>query len=284
MKKTKRSRKRRRRSFNVVATCVCFALVLAAMVSSAVIFFKIGEVSVEGSTRYSDKVIIDASGIEMGQSMFLFNKFASQNRIFAACPYIDEIRMKRTLPDRIDILVTACTPVAVIHSPGGYFSLDRSGTPESEITAAEAGELDEDEFVYYAPGSYVVDIKGKILEKGSGSGEEKLISVTGGVLLDPQVGKSAKFFNKESGDALFSVLITAKNNDILMHISDIDVTKVYDITFGYMDRFTVRIGSSDEVDRKFRFVGAVVDTLSPNEKGTIDVSDGKTGYFSQIKK
>ncbi|MBQ2690693.1 MAG: FtsQ-type POTRA domain-containing protein [Clostridia bacterium] len=283
MKKAKRSRRRRRRSFNAVTTFVCFALVLAALVSAAVIFFKIGEIRVVGDNRYADDDVIEASGIEMGQSMFLFNKFAAQNRIFAACPYIDEIQMKRTLPDRIDIIVTPCQPVAVIHSDGGYFTLDRDGKADKQVAAADTTELDADEFVYYAPGSYVIDIKGKILEVGSGSGGEKLISVSGGTLIDPQVGKSAKFFDKESIDALFSVLITAKNNDILKDISDIDVTKVYDITFGYMERFTVRIGSYDDIERKFKFVDAVVGALSPNEKGTIDVSDGKTGYFSQIK-
>ncbi|MBQ5760373.1 MAG: hypothetical protein IIV85_01330, partial [Clostridia bacterium] len=105
--------------------------------------------------------------------------------------------------------------------------------------------------------------------------------VTGGTLDGPEVGKKLKFFEQESEKALFSVLNTAKNNDILNYIGDINITKVYDIRFDYMERFTVCIGTADDLVRKFKFVDAVIAALGPNDRGTIDVSDGETGYFSQ---
>lgn len=229
---------------------ICFALVLAALVSAAVIFFKIGTVEVSGESRYSRQEIIDASGLETGRSMFLFNKFASISRIFAACPYIDTVQMRRTLPDRIEILVTPCRPTAVLLSEDGF---------------------------------YIIDDGGKILEKTDKSGASGLPQVTGGVLVAPEVGKRAEFFEEESAKALFSVLNTAKNNDILNDIDSVDITKVYDIQFEYMGRFTVRIGTADEIERKFKFVAAVIAALGDSERGVIDVSDGQTGYFSQGK-
>ncbi|MBQ2651072.1 MAG: FtsQ-type POTRA domain-containing protein [Clostridia bacterium] len=244
----KRNRKRRTRSFSFATSFICLALVLSALVSAAVIFFKIGEVRVVGETPYSDAEIIEASGLQQGDSMFLFNKFASINRIFYQCPYIETIQMKRTLPDVLSIIVTPCTEAAVIYSNGGW---------------------------------YVIDGSGKILAKTTAAKAEALPKVTGGELENPEVGKMAKFFDEESEKALFSVLNTAKNNDILSYIGDIDITKVYDIHFDYMERFTVYVGTGDDLERKFKFVDAVIAALGPNDRGSIDVSDGKTGYFSQ---
>ena len=244
----KRNRKRRTRSFTLATSFICLALVLTALVSAAVIFFKIGEVRVEGETRYEPSEIVEASGLQQGDSMFLFNKFASISRIFSRCPYIDTIQMKRTLPDVLTIMVTPCRPVAAIYSEGAW---------------------------------YIFDENGKILEKTTTSGAADLPKVSGGTLDGPEVGKKLKFFEQESEKALFSVLNTAKNNDILNYIGDINITKVYDIRFDYMERFTVCIGTADDLVRKFKFVDAVIAALGPNDRGTIDVSDGETGYFSQ---
>jgi len=246
--KKNRNRKRRTRSFSFATSFICLALVLSALVSAAVIFFKIGEIRVEGETRYGSEEIIEASGLRQGDSMFLFNKFASVNRIFAQCPYIETIQMKRTLPDVLSIIVTPCVETAVIYSEGGW---------------------------------YIIDENGKILAKTNAAAATGLPKVVGGVLESPEVGKMAKFFEEESEKALFSVLNTAKNNDILSYIGDIDITKVYDIHFDYMERFTVYVGTADDLERKFKFVDAVIAALGPNDRGAIDVSDGETGYFSQ---
>lgn len=250
LKKNRRGRRRRRRSFRPVVSFICFVMILAALVSAAVIFFKIGSVEVVGETRYSDEDIIEASGVQLGQSMFLFNKFAAISSIFSACPYIDEIQMKRTLPDLIQIYVTPCTPVVCMYSQDAW---------------------------------YILDIKGKILEKIGSDQLGELPVVTGGQLETPEVGKYAVFFEEESSKALFSVLNTAKNSDILEDIGDIDITKVYDVKFEYLGRFTVEIGSFDDIERKFKFMNAVVASLGENETGVIDVSDGQTGYFTQSR-
>lgn len=249
-KKAKRNRRRRRRSFNLVVSFVCFALVLAALVSAAVIFFKIGSIEVVGQTKYSSEDIISASKLKVGQSMFLFNKFASISNIFSACPYIDEIQMKRTLPDVIQIIVTPCVPVAIIDSEGQY---------------------------------YIIDIKGKILENSATLPALECPTVEGAVLNSPEVGKYAVFSEQETSKALFSVLNTAKNSDILIDISSIDITRVYDIKYEYLERFTVEIGTTDDLERKLKFVDAVIAALGANEKGVIDVTDGETGYFNQTK-
>ena len=70
-RKAKRNRRRRRRGLGPAAAFVCFALVLAALASAAVIFFKIGSITVTGETVYTSEEIIEASGLEKGESMYL---------------------------------------------------------------------------------------------------------------------------------------------------------------------------------------------------------------------
>jgi len=222
-------------------------MILFALASAAVIFFKIGSIEVVGETVYTDQQIIEASNIKLGQSMFLFNKFASISSIFSSCPYIDEIQMRRSLPDKIQIIVTPCQPVVAVQSGGRL---------------------------------YAMDIKGKILEEMAIGSQTDIPIVTGAELTEPEVGKYAVFSEEEKSKALFSALNTAKNNDILSNIGGIDITKIYDVKFKYLGRFRVEIGSVDDIEHKFKFMQAVIDSLGENEMGVIDVSDGQTGYFT----
>ena len=119
------------------------------------------------------------------------------------------------------------------------------------------------------------------MENAGRNQPENMAVVSGGELKNPQVGKTAVFSAEESSKALFSVLNTAKNSGILSDISSIDITKIYDIKFEYLGRFTVELGTADDIERKFKFVSAIIDALGDNERGVIDVSSGETGYFNQ---
>ncbi len=222
-------------------------MIVAALASAAVIFLKIGEIRVSGDSRYTDEEIIEASGLHPGQSMYLFNKFASISSIFRECPFIDTVRMKRTLPDIVEIIVTPCRSIVAVKAEDAY---------------------------------YVLDEKGKILERADDVSGTDLHVVRCSGLETPEVGKAAVFFDEETPKALFSLLNTAKNSDILKNIGEIDVMKAYDVKYHYLGRFIVEIGTTEDLEHKFRFADAVVQQLGENEMGVIDVSDGQTGYFT----
>ena len=222
-------------------------MIVAALVSAAVIFLKIGEIRVVGETRYTRDEIIEASGLHVGQSMYLFNKFSSISSIFRECPFIDTVRMKRTLPDVLEIIVTPCQSIVAVKNEDAY---------------------------------YVLDEKGKILERADDVPDPNIHVVLCSGLETPEVGKMAVFFEEETPKALFSLLNTAKNSDILKNIGEIDVTKAYDVRFHYRERFIVAVGTADDLEHKFKFADAVIAQLGENEMGIIDVSDGQTGYFT----
>ena len=72
--------------------------------------------------------------------MFLINKFSAISRIYALHPYLNEITIRRHLPDEMEIIVTECVAVAVIYSESKYFLTDTKGKLLEEVTAEKGAE------------------------------------------------------------------------------------------------------------------------------------------------
>ena len=84
----KRSRQRRSGAlFKALAVLVTAVAILLAMS----VFFKVSRIDVVGAETYSEKEIIDASGIEIGENLFFVDRFEAASRIFANLPYIDNV-------------------------------------------------------------------------------------------------------------------------------------------------------------------------------------------------
>jgi len=246
----KRYRRRNRRIIAFLLYVLFVVLTVAALAAAITIFFKIHEVRIEGESRYPAQKIIAASGIETGKNMFSFNKFAAIEGIFAECPYLDEIAIRRRLPDLVTIKIKECSAVAVIR--------DR-----------ETG------------GSYVMDINGKLLEKlGYGETAEGMCLITGVSLDNAQEGAYSVFLEQEKQKPLFLLLNTAEKSDILKNIGEIDITENYDITLRYDGRFLVKLGTAEDIEKKLRYMQVLVEEkLGSGVRGTIDVSDTQTARF-----
>lgn len=242
----KRRRRKRRRGPGILLILIAAIIIIASIIAAITIFFKIRVIEVSGETRYEESYIIEAAQIEKGGNMFVFNKFSAISRIFSACPYLDEISIRRRLPDTVEILVTEHTPVASIHD-GNYW--------------------------------YLISADGKILEKSGWNAAEGYCMVTGLKLKTAEVGKYAVFSDEDKRKPFFTVLNTAINSDILNDIGEINIERFFEIEFTYQDRFLVKIGTSEELDYKIRILDSVIEKLSPNESGVIDVSSAPVARF-----
>ena len=69
-----RNRQRRRRGrFGFLYKLLSFLVIFAAILVGCVVFFRVNEVIVTGNSRYSDQEVIAASGVELGDNLFLVN-------------------------------------------------------------------------------------------------------------------------------------------------------------------------------------------------------------------
>jgi len=242
--------RRRRRDAGggvVLPILLCVVLTPLAILVAITVFFRVSTISVTGDSGYEESDILKASGIKVGDNMFRFNKFESIENIFDEMPYIDEISIRRHLPDDVEIIVSRCIPVAALQNASSW---------------------------------YLIDAKGKILENIGENQPDGYPVIVGAELEDPKVGEYVKFIDKEKEKPLFLVLNTSINSDILQYIDNIDVDRVYNIKFTYKGRFTVNIGDSEQIDKKIRFMLLMAEEkLSADAVGTIDVSDATTARF-----
>ena len=72
-------------------------MICAAVVMALTLFFRVDTIEVTGTERYTEKDVIEASGIQLGDNLFLLNKYEAARSIAEQLPYIDieDIRIRR---------------------------------------------------------------------------------------------------------------------------------------------------------------------------------------------
>ncbi len=246
-RKRRRRRKKRGGGGRAFVILLVVLLTIAAIIAAVTVFFRVNEIFVTGDSRYNEQDIVIQTGIEISSNMFLFNKFTAINRLFDEFPYLDEISIRRRLPDKVEIIVIECVPVAILSTSSGDF---------------------------------IIDVNGKLLEKVGFDEQNDFCVIKGVALTEPEVGTYSNFSQQQQQNPLFLLLNTALNNGILENIGEIDIAHAYDISFTYLERFTVEIGTTEELDKKLRYLDVLVnEEIGANEVGTIDVSDITVARF-----
>ena len=264
-KERRRRRRARRGGAPTVLVLLCLLIGVVAIITAMTIFFKVQTFTLTGDTRYSQEHIVQATGLEPGDNLVLFDKFDIIDRIFDACPYLDTVQMRRRYPDRVEIIVTECIPIAVIED-------EKAQIPDSE----DANKT----LTVGGTGRWLIDRNGKLLEKTPSSRPTELTRIYGVTLKDPQIGKYVEILQEDLEKPLFLLLNTAEDDGILQDIGGMDFSEPYAIRFNYLDRFVVKVGSTEKLDVKMRYLHLIVEEkLSSNATGTLDLSDVQTARF-----
>lgn len=245
-KQRRKRRRRRGRGGRFLLALLCIAMTAAGILTAVTVFFKISKVEVKGDTRYEQTEILKASGIAAGKNMFFFNKFSVISQMFERFPYLSEITIRRRLPDTVEITVSDCVPAAVIEAEEKLFLVDDNGKLLEEVKAAPKG-----------------------------------ICVVRGIAPDrPKPGKTVVLTEPDKEKPLQLLLNTFRDNDIIKQVGEVDFSRGFDISFTYLGRFTVRIGTTENLDKKLDYLRVIVEeNLAQNQKGVIDVSDLRTARF-----
>ena len=123
------------------------AAVVAAVVLSMVLFFRVRSVEVTGSAYYTADEIRAACGVAQGDNLLTLSRARIAGNIMAELPYVSTVQVTRRLPDTLELTVT-----------------------EYDVTYAAQG----------ADGaSYLITADGKITEKIDETAARGHIAVTG---------------------------------------------------------------------------------------------------------
>jgi cell division protein FtsQ len=257
MAAARRSKRRRRRGrFGFLYKLLSVVLILCAIVAACIVFFRVEDVVVVGSTVYTDQEIVDVAGVDQGDNLFLIPKIQTGKRLVSQLPYLDTVNLRRVLPSTLVITVTECVPLGALEGEDGTW--------------------------------WVVDRSCKLLEQGGSELAQQYPQILGLTALMPAAGSKLAVSVEESPklDSLKQLLSAMDERDMLGQVQGIDLSGSAEIVMGYDGRFTVRLPLySDDFHLLVHRLQAAVDSLDAGQTGTLDLtivrSDGGWGGFLQ---
>ena len=243
-----------RKTRKVINFAVCGAILLVILIVGVVlsltVFFKSEQFEVEGSAHYSNQEIIDASGLTLGENLFLSDKKAGEEKIKQTLPYVEEAKIDIRIPDTMVIHITEAQPAYVI--------------------------AEGEEFV-------VISSEGRVLERISKNTYDAPV-IEGCTLEKAEVGNTAQVKNKNIMPILNEITKALQKNEF-NGIREIDVSNTANIKLNYADRIQIVLGMPEDIDYKIRTAQTIIDQkLAQTDMGVLDVSacngSKKASYYN----
>jgi len=239
-------RPRRRNSFG---GALMFVIVIVAVIFVMSVFFRVSDIQVVGNVHYTDEEIIRAVDIEEGDNLFFFDRFAAIGRAFSKLPYIEQVSVERSLPNKVVITVEESTALAYLELGEEQWTLDH--------TCKVLGKAAEGETASLIP---VVGIR------------------PGTLLIGEQMHTEGE--EQEPVDYLAEILYQIQERGLAGGVTRINFSNYNSPEFSYGGKYTVVLGNDRNVEHKFGMFVAVLDMLKEGDAGVIDVSDGVRAHFS----
>ena len=299
--KTIKAQKRKRSRASLVLKILCAAGVAAALTMGATVFFRVEHVVITGNHRYSQEEIQAASGIQAGDNLFHMNKFQIEGELRHVLPYLEEVSIRRRLPNGVEIRVNEWEAAAqVLPVPGAEPAIpaeihnelvpppDPAAPELSGEDASSAGdesgeqkeEEPEEELLVPAEEPWLISAGGKLLEPVPKDCNATLVS--GLTILAPEAGTMAQVPEEEALklSGLTRLLDELEKRGLLQRVTAIEVQETT-LTFSYMGRFDVKIPLNADFTYKLNFLQKMVTRLNEkhgeNCRGQIDLSREDVG-------
>ena len=119
--------KRRRGRFSGLYKALSVILVAAAVVLACVVFFRVNDLEVSGNVRYTAEEIIEASGIETGDNLIALSRIRVSAAICTKLPYVENVNIRKVLPDRVVLTVSERVAAASVESSEGRWLISAQG-------------------------------------------------------------------------------------------------------------------------------------------------------------
>lgn len=244
-KKMSRRRKLKKNMLSILLAVVVMCVGLVLVFS---LFFKINTVTISGDKVYSDKMVTEKSGIEIGGNLFKVSEAKLSQKLSKDLPYIKSVTIERKLPDTIIINIEAAKEVAAITTKKGFVLLDETG---------------------------------KVLDKNASILKENVAVINNVKLKEYIEGEKVVLTDEKKTEALIKLFEAIKNADMQL-LTEIDLKNVNDIKIKYDDRITFAVGSLTNIETKFaRGVAALEkeNEINAYSEGTLDLKTEPYVYF-----
>jgi len=243
----KNRRKSRKRRGGRVFSFFLVLVMIGVIIASVTMFFQTNEIVVTGVSKYTEAEIMEASGIVMGDNLFAVNKFEVERRIKEQYPYVGAVEIRRRLPDTFLFTVTERVPVAYL----------------------DAGEQ-----------RWILDKDAYLLEPLSISETVPYLQVVSeSEAVEPHSGEQLNLPEEGAVNALESVMSGLSDLNMIADVGQIDVSKLYRLSFLYQNRLQVQLGNAEKMEKKLRLFQTILEELDVTDRGVLDVSEVIEGRF-----
>lgn len=210
------------------------------------LLFDITDIVVEGAYDYTSDEIIQASGIIAGKNLWFLNTSKAEKRISDSFPYISFVSVTRELPGTVRIAVS-------------------EGVVKASVTCETK--------------RYVVDEDCRVTEEAETDG--KYIEIIGLNVTKAKIGSIVTVDEDDETRLRFTrtVLNRIGSDGYGDSVTWLDVTNIGNISFDYMGRFTVKVGSAENLEYKLSRLEGIIAQLDAGSKGTIDISENGKSFF-----
>ncbi len=210
-------------------------------------------VEVNGKSPYTAEQIIDTSGIDKGDNIFFVDFDVAKANIEKKLPYLHNVTLSRKLPDQVIIRVEVTKKAYAIEVSKGTYAL--------------------------------TDNNFKVLEI-SGVYGENITPVVGATPKKAELGETLSFSGDPEKDATLELIRDisyAVKHSGLEKIDLVSVESKSNIYMIYEERVVLRLGDSNDIDKKISLGKKVIDeenAIDPDQTGVLNLTVVKKGYFN----
>ena len=212
----------------------------------------------EGFSYYTAEEIAEASGISIDDNLLSLSKAAVASRIHAKLPYINEIQIRKKLPNTVIITVSEFTVTYGIQDEHGLW--------------------------------WLISREGRVLDRADEQTVRDHMTVTGMPIETPQIGDYIKPVATPGADlseiaakrdATVAVLPLLEQTGFAKQIVSLDVSTSYDLILWYGTQYEIKLGNTENLSYKLNYLASVLAELGTEKSGTIDLTftEDNKGHF-----
>lgn len=244
------------------------AAVALALCLSLSIFFKVKTVTVAGAEKYTPWSVMEASGIQEGESLISLNTIGAAARVLKALPYVESVQVGIKLPDTVNIEIKEYEVAYAIRDQDGlWWRITSNGKVLEKVNGGQATENAQILGVVLAsPAVNEQAVAGETATATAATDETAESTET--VATQPNLIQPAQRLSTVLG-----ILQQLEANEILGQVASIDVSDMSRIVLWYGTQYEVILGDETQMEKKVAAMTAAIrSSLQSYDSGTLDVS------------
>ncbi len=247
-----------------LATVVAVVLALVFGIS---LFFRVENVTVSGTDKYTPYMIREAAGIEDGANLLTLSDARISGNILAALPYVDTATVSIQLPNTVHIQITELDVVYSIRDNNdAWWLITAEGKVVEKVDSAAAGTHTSILGVRLQdPAALTQAAAADLVTGGNETGGQ-------GQNQPPQLTSGASRLS-----AALTIAQYLQENQIIGEAASINVSDLGNIELWYGQRFQVKLGDTTELGYKILCMAGAIkgsgeNSLQAHDSGVLDIS------------